>query len=1173
MIPYIKANSLINKMRYLILFIGLLLGTLFVTAQSSEIKFDHISLKDGLSQSSVTAIMQDSKGFMWFGTLDGLNKYDGYKITVYRNHPNLPTSISDNSITDLFEDDKQTLWIGTQSSGLCVYNKLKDNFIIIKPNPKQANTLASEQIKTICQDKAGDMWFGTVNGLTRAQVLDRNPDKFAGSLRFTHFTALSESNSAKSQYALSSNIINKVIVDLAGNLWIATDKGLNMLIVETNQVVSFTSNLKNPNQKNSDIINSRINTLLLDKNNILWMGTDFGMYCLDIQQVTARTQQNVNITAFTKFQNIDITLQNTRITTIVADNTAKSNETILWLATEKYGIYRLLINDNQLPQLNNFKHDASEPFAISVDNVITLYLSKNNVLWVGTSLGGLNKWDRTTEGVQLYRHNPYYETSLNTSLIRSIYQDRAGEFWIGTVDGGLNHWNTKTNVFTHYVHNPNDPNSITNNHVRSILEDKKGNFWLGTDGGGLVKFDRKTKKAKHYQQGRDSENKENTINNNYIWKIFEDSRGNLWIGTFGGGITLFDVDNLTFKAFVHNPDDSLSISDNRVTTIYEDHLGVIWVGTYGGGINKMIINDDDAEIAPKFYHYKHDENNNKSIGNNRIYSIIEDKEGLLWIGAKANLNRFDRKTNTFHRYTVDDGLPNNVIMGILEDHESNLWISSNSGISKFIRKEKKFRNYDISDGFQSNEFLVGSFYKTAFGKMLFGGVNGFNAFYPQDIKDNQSKPEIVITRFQIFNQDVELDTNITEKKQLILDYSDNVFSFDFVALNYVFSEKNNYAYRMVGFDKDWNYVKNRRFASYTSLAPGEYTFTVIGSNNDGVWNMEGTTIHIIITPPFWRTTWFYILVAVLVISGIYGFIKMRERQLIRDKRILEETVELRTREIQEQKKEIEKQRDLARLQKANLEENIVYASSIQDAILPPKEYISKIFPRHFILYKPKDIVSGDYYWMNKKESLTFIAVADCTGHGVSGAFMSMLGIAFLNAIMYKHFDARLEKQLKASEILNELRENVKSALHQTLEKDKSQAGMDMALCIFDFENYMMQYAGAYSPVIIIRNKEFMQIKGDMMPVGIFFREKPSFTNNEIQLEKGDAIYIFSDGYVDQFGGDKKRRFLAKNFQKILIEISDKDMDIQRQILDKTFDEWRGEYEQVDDVLVWGVKIE
>jgi len=938
-----------NRIKLFILIFFIVSGINYLTAQAPNIKFAHITLEDGLSQSSIYSIVQDNKGFMWFATLDGLNKYDGYNISIYRNDPDDSSSISDNVLNYLYVDPPEyggKLWIGTRGAGLCVFDELFDRFKTFaydKDNPK---TISSNNIHFILGDQ-DYLWIATTTGLNRM-------DRKSGNFKRFNFNDKNK------------NIVYCIIPQGKNILWLGTNNGLCKFNKKSGDF-SFV-NFTDKHAKTKELNN--INSGAIDAEQILWLATNNGLIRFDTN--------NKKYQVFTKENNKKNSLSSNIITSIIIDK-----DQIIWLGTQKGGLCRY---DKKNNEFTGYKNDPAIRYSLQNNNILSLYQNKENILWIGSSLGGVDKWNRAAEELSLFRHNPYDENSLSNNQVRNIYQDKQGRIWIGTVLGGLNLFLKKEKRFVHYMNKPDDPNSLSNNHVRDILEDSKGRFWIATDGGGFCRFYPKKEKFVAYT----TEN--SNLSNDHIWNILEDKNGMLWLATYGGGVNIFNPETKKITVY-SNSENPNSLSNDFVTTIFEDHLGNIWIGTFGGGLNLW------QTKTKSFKRYLHKRKNKKSLGNNRIYVINEDSKGRLWIGAKGALSLFVRKTQEFKNYDERNGLPNNMIMGILEDSHGNIWVSTNRGLSKFNPETKKVRNYDIRDGLQSNEFLAGSYCKTQEGKFIFGGINGFNVFNPDKIVDNPNPPSVVITGFQISNQTVKFDTTISNKKIIILNHKQNDISFDFVALDYIFPKKNQYKYKLIGFDDDWVNVKFKRFATYTNLPPGDYIFKVIGSNNDEVWNMEGTQIKVIIEPALWQRLWFKIAVVLLIIFIVSLWFYLRIRRIKKQNEYLEEQVRLRTAEVVQQKEQIEEHLHEISEQKREITDSIHYAKRIQTAALPVEDVMQKIVPDHFVLFKPKDIVSGDFYWTSQKDGKSIVVAADCTGHGVPGAFMSMLGISFLNKIV------------------------------------------------------------------------------------------------------------------------------------------------------------------------------
>ena len=552
-----------------------------------------------------------------------------------------------------------------------------------------------------------------------------------------------------------------------------------------------------------------------------------------------------------------------------------------------------------MKNLLHYKSDPNDSKSLNGNWVYSIYEDNSGIIWVGTMPGGLNKIDPMKNQFKLYKHKSNDPNSLSSDRVFSIYEDRSGILWIGTFYGGLNRLVTSDNEkfapsFFHYSHNPNDPKSI--NSVFSICEDNSENIWIGAFGGGLNKLAQSEKmksnpKLIHYEN---IPGNPISLSNNAVRVIYKDNAGSLWIGTDGGLNKLIppkdEISRATFKSYLNNPKDSTSISNNTVWSIYQDKQETIWIGT-SGGLNKLIPSDNNHPHTT-FIHFTHDSRNPSSISGNQVISMFEDNSGNFWIGTEGGgLNKFDRKNGQFIHFKVKDGLPDNSVSGILGDNEGNLWLSTLNGLSKFNPKTKTFRNYTTEDGLQGNEFQWGAYFKNKNGEMFFGGTNGFNSFYPDSIKDNKHIPPVVITDFQIFNNSVPvgLDTNtnrsiltksITETNEIELTYKDYIISFEFAALDFHTPEKNKYAYILEGFDKEWNYTDaNKRFATYTNLDPGEYTFKVKGANNDGVWNEAETSLKIIITPPWWATWWAYGFYLIVFGSVLYGIRKYEINRL------------------------------------------------------------------------------------------------------------------------------------------------------------------------------------------------------------------------------------------------------------------------------------------------------
>lgn len=833
-------------------------------SEKENLKFENISRDEGLSQSVVSCIIQDYIGFMWFGTQDGLNRYDGKKFTVYKNESENINSLCNNYIMCLFEDKNKNLWIGTKA-GLSRYDRNNDCFINYKFEPDDSKLTSNNQINSITDDKSGSLWIGTYgSGLINFNLIKND---------FTIYR-----KNENDIFSLNEDRINCIREDCDGNLWIGTwGGGLNYFDKGQKKFYRKFLSVDEPN----NVSIRRINSLLIDSNGILFVCTNNGLY------------------EFVKEKNEFINYENNLSDTYsISDNLVsqiyEDSAKNYWVGTREGG---LNLFDKQSRKFFNYKYDKDSLFSISNNTIMSVYEDRSGIIWIGTFGGGINKFNRQSKKIYHYLSDSGNSNSLASNDVCCFCEDSENNLWIGTRDNGISKFNRKEKTFINYKHNAEDVNSLSYDNVKSVIEDNDKNIWIGTLGGGLNKFNIKTKKFHHYKN--DSGNK-NSLGHNTVFAMASDKSGNLWIGTTGGGLNKFDPVKEIFTQYISDTNNKFSISSNRVSTIFIDRDDNIWIGTENSGLNRF---DRDEE---KFYHYKHNPKVPSSISGNDIPVIYEDSSGNLWIGTNGDgLNKFNKETGAFKRFAEKDGLPNNIINGILEDRNSNLWISTNNGLSKFNPITEIFKNYDVRDGFQNNEFNNQAYLKLKSSELVFGGIKGFNIFNPEEINDNSFIPPVVISDFRIFNKHVPISEKnsvlkraITVEEEIILSYRESVFSFEFLSLDYNIPGKNQYAYMLEGFDKEWVYSGNRRFVTYTNLDAGEYFFRVKGSNNDGVWNEEGAKLKIKITPPFWKTWWFRAL-GVLTTAGAAGGIYQNKLNQVRKEKKAQEEFTKRLIDVQE----------------------------------------------------------------------------------------------------------------------------------------------------------------------------------------------------------------------------------------------------------------------------------
>jgi ligand-binding sensor domain-containing protein/two-component sensor histidine kinase len=851
-------------------------GSRLLYAQNNIPSFEHISIEQGLSQSSINSIIQDYKGFMWIATADGLDRYDGYSFKIFRNIPQQTGSLSDNSVFAVYEDNSGNLWAGTLLGNLNKYDRKKERFTkyqfgsdsgytspVITAIPEYPLTFSrfnDRTITSISGDKKGRLWIGTWGqGLFSF-------DPQTG--KITHFT-----HDPKNYNSISSNRIVTLIEDKSGTLWAGTfGGGLDRIERTVNgrssEIKLSVTRFQNIPMLPGSLGDNRVTSLFQDRDGSLWIGTFGGGLCkMPFNLLKTDAPSKVKFFVYKNNPGNKSSLSSNWIMKVIQDRRGS-----LWIATFGGGLNRL---NPETDRFSVFKNDPLNPGSLSDNDVISLCEDQSGIIWIGTHLGkGINRYDRSRNKFTHYKNIPGDPTSLSDNVIWAFSEDREGKIWIGTYRGGLNEFDRKTHKFKSFKNNPSNPNSISSNHVRAVYTDKNDNLWIGTYNAGLNFFNRKTGKFTVYKH---NPNDSASLSENQVISILEDRSGSLWAGTFGGGLDriIRNKGQLSFVHYKNNPADPKSLADNRVYKILEDRDGTLWIGTFGGGLSKF----DPA--TGTFINYKHDGNNPNSLSDNRVISIYEDYQGTLWLGTYGGgLNRFDPHTGKFYKY-MQDGSLSGVVYGILEDNDHNLWISSDNGLLRFTPSASAFINYDLHDGLQSMEFSGGAYYKSSSGEMFFGGINGFNLFYPDSIKVNTHVPPVVISAFRIFNKVVDGETD-----EIILTNKENFFSFEFAALDYTNPEQNRYAYKLEGFDDDWHYVDaSRRLANYTNLDPGDYVFRVRGSNNDGVWNEKGAEVKITILPPFYRTWWFIFLAVVLIGGTLTYFIANRISNLLAIERL------------------------------------------------------------------------------------------------------------------------------------------------------------------------------------------------------------------------------------------------------------------------------------------------
>ncbi len=969
--------------------------------------FEHLTVKEGLSQADVNCILQDSRGFMWIGTQDGLNRYDGYVFKVYKQDPGNPRSLNDSWIVSIAETPDGTLWVGTlvNPTFLNRFDRLTETFTQVPLDSAPLRGARISAVRPSYEDVFGDVWSGTLGG-----GLMRRNSRTGGLTTYKHNPAEPGS--------IADDRVFSVAGDHLGEIWIGTHEGLDRFDRRSGSFVHYRHDEKDP-QSLSD--------------NWVWP--------------------------------------------IFEDRTG-----VLWIGTFRGGLNRF---DRATGRFVRFRHQESDPRSISDDRLYSIYQDTSGLIWVGTAEHGVDRFHPELSAFARYSHAPADPASLINNNVVSAFVARSGIPWIGT-RGGLERLDRSTQKFTHYTHDPSNPRSIADNTVECMVEDRSGLMWVGTVAGGLDRFDPRTGQFSHF---RHDPSNAKSLSDNRIYALADGRDGVLWVGTYGGGLNSFDRSSGTFTCYAHNDSMPGSLGAPGIFALCEDHDGVLWVGTFGGGLDRL------SRETGTFTHFRHDDADTGSLSNNVVACIHEDRAGTLWVGTAGGLNRFDRGTGKFRRYSQKDGLPNDVIFGILEDDRGYLWMSTNRGLSKFDARRELFRNYDENDGLQGNEFNQGAYGSDPrTGEMYFGGGNGFNLFHPDSVRENPFMPPVVFSSFTRYNNDdkdgkpIE-EKGVSAKSEIVLSYKDNVAIFEFAALNYYNTFKNQYAYRLEGYNDNWIRLGTDHRATFTNLDGGGYTLNVRGSNNDGVWNDEGASLRLIVMPPWWRTKWAYGTYVVLFLCALYLIRRFEINRQAQKTQVRESNLRARAAEAEKRALQAENERQTKELDDARL---------LQLSMLPKDV---PVFPGYDIAVYMKTAteVGGDYYdFSTGADGALSVAFGDATGHGMqAGTIVTLMKGLFLSDA------ARFDIQVFFNHCSRAIKEIRLGRLF-------------MAFTLVRLKGEKLSFSSAGMPPLFLYRQndgsvEEILLKG--MPLGAM--KSFPYALHEEDLGPGDAVLLLTDGLPEQ----------------------------------------------------------
>jgi ligand-binding sensor domain-containing protein/serine phosphatase RsbU (regulator of sigma subunit) len=1037
--------------------------------------------------------------------------------------------LSSSYISCMMQDANGNLWFGTKGGGICKY----DGTDFMNYTEKQG--LPNNFVVCMTEDKNGNLWFGTdgggvcrydgkdftiltekeglINNAVWSMLCDENNTMWFGSAGggVCGYDGANFTWYGKDD-GFPSNYVISLAQDRKGNMWFGTyGDGLVKFDAQSKKYTLYT--------EDDGLSSGIITSIMEDRNGNIWTATDGG------------GANRFNGSSFTQYTESAGMISNS-LNSLIEDKDGN-----IWFATNDKGVCKY--NGNSFVCFTEYE-------GMSGSSVLALLEDKNGDLWFGTGGHGVTKYDRSC-----FTHFTKKE-GLSNNAVYKTYEDHRKNLWFGTNGGGVCKYDGD------YFYNYTGEQGLNNNRIWSMLEDKDQNMWFGTNGDGVARFD-----GSNFYQYTEEEG----LSGNQVYCMMQDSKGNFWFGTNSGGACVFDG-----TSFTHYTTEQ-GFGSDIVYSIVEDYQHNIWFATDGGGAVKY-----DGQTFTAY-------TKESGLPSNVVYSIFEDNYHNLWFGTdEGGVCKFDGKS--FTAYTEKDGLSNNRVWSVVQDMHGNIWLGTESGLTKMnIRKNQgapRFTIYDLSDGFLGNDALQNSVFEDSKGFIWWGTGKMLTRYDPsQDIADSKA-PIMHLKNVKVHFEEipwskagddpkysgVEFD-NLNRwypvPEQLSLPHNHNHLTFNFVGINYKSQNKILYRYKLEGLEEKWTPAASNTEAVYSNIPAGKYTFKVKAINKDGVWS-EAFTYSFTIRPPWWQTWWFRILALLGLIAGTWALFQYRTAKLRRRQRELEDTVAERTAEVVHQKELVEeKQKEIV--------DSINYAKRIQLSILPPQDEMKEALHDHFVLYKPKDIVSGDFYWMvqtlssDGQRKVSVVAAVDCTGHGVPGALMSIISNTLLNQTIK---NPSITTPAEALNFINhELPKNLKAQQKGEIIRD----GMDITMCAFDFETRQIQFAGANNSLYVFTNNELKEIKADKQSIsGSTAEEKKPFTNHRLQLNAGDVVYLFTDGYADQFGGPKGKKFKYKQLEELMGQVHKLPMAEQKKILDQRFEEWRGELEQVDDVTFIGVRL-
>lgn len=1066
----------------------------------------HFTIEQGLSNHSVNVVFQDSRGFLWIGTDDGLNRYDGYSFEVFKCGGLDVESIGGNRITAIAEDRKGNLWVGTKGKGISVLQQDSGRFIHFQHDPENSSSLPENSVYDFYLTPSGEMWVKLGNHLSR---YDEAADGFQS---FGHF-----SNVFKQSHYLGYPIVQ----ESDSTFLVGTKDGINRFyfakgIFERLHIY----------EEQGVVFQEAVNQIQEIAKDQYLVASNGGLFLFEPDKSMVRIPALLNFGASVAVNAISV-----------------DREGIIWI-----GSNRGLEQFNASPLAHEiYGKRKGDTVSVIPHEITVMFEDASGLLWVGTRFNGLYKVNLSRSKFSFIGEGKEDEWPMRSYNISSVFTDSHQSLWLGTLTSGLYMLDRSNKSLEHFV--LNDQNYRDGHDaVEALFEDKEANLWIGTNSG-IYNLEANRQAIKEFHYTYDTRYT-TLLRENRITAIAGDTADGIWFGTQFG---LFRYAGGKMFSFFKGEDDKGLVSD-EISALCPDKKGGMWIGTtngisyYNGSLGKMVSVE---EMGLNNYVDK------------QVLSLALDVVGKLWVGTRSGLYVISSEVQDSLYSEAVKGFGDEMITAVLPDEKRRIWVSSSKGVSMYS-PEGTIRSFDVLDGLPGQLFNPGSAFRDADGTLYFGSVSGLCWLHPDSISYNLHRPRIAITDVSVCHRGDCMDVLQGALNELRIKYKPGIMlEVNYAALEFTQPQKNSYKLMLEGYDKDWRSVTNSNSITFSNLMPGKYKLRIMASNNDFTWNNQPLELPIVITPPLWMTKYAYAFYLLLIIFTVQLLINYRIRNYKKANRSLtEKSVD---------KQRLQEQREVLSRINQNLTDSISYATRIQSAMIPTETVFRKVLPHSFIYFRPRDLVSGDFYWMYERDNKIFVAVVDCTGHGVPGAFMSIIGMDLLKNIVAGQLEdnpARILEKLSL-ELDQTLRKNDPTFMDAEAIKD----GMDMVVCVIDKEHHTLGFSGAVNGIYLVKNNELHSYKGDRFSIGrITGGRIPEYSNNVIPLEEDDMLYLFTDGYVDQFGGADHKKFKYRRFRHLLLNIHKLHPDDQKAILHQKMEEWRGGEEQVDDILVLGFKV-